>query len=72
VVRAAPRRQEVTALVVARADEHADENDRDRFVEVVETELFALHEGSIARYRLKPSEFAAWRAGLQPIESVLK
>ena len=32
-----------------------------RFVEVVETELMALHEGNIARYRLRPSEFAAWK-----------
>ena len=62
VVRAAAvRRQDAIALIVARADERADADDRDRFVEVVETELSALHEGSIARYRLRPSEFAAWR-----------
>lgn len=35
--------------------------DRERFIETVETQLLSLHEGSIARYRLRPSEFQAWR-----------
>ena len=30
---------------------------RARFIEVIETELSSLHEGNIARYRLRPSEF---------------
>lgn len=34
---------------------------RERFVEVVETQLLSLHLGSIARYRLRPSEFDAWQ-----------
>lgn len=37
------------------------EDDRNRFVEIAETELMALHEGNIARYRLRPSEFSAWQ-----------
>lgn len=36
-------------------------SDRKRFIEVVKTQLLSLHEGSIARYRLRPSEFQAWR-----------
>jgi len=28
---------------------------------VVETELMSLHDGNIARYRLRPSEYQAWR-----------
>ena len=35
--------------------------DRERFIEVVENQLLSLHEGNIARYRLRPSEFHAWR-----------
>lgn len=35
--------------------------DRARFVELAETELTSLHEGNIARYRLRPSEFAGWQ-----------
>jgi len=37
------------------------EDDRAKFVEVVETEISALHEGNIVRYRLRPSEFEAWQ-----------
>jgi len=38
-------------------------DDQHRFVEVVETEISNLHEGNIARYRLRPSEFDAWKRG---------
>jgi hypothetical protein len=38
-----------------------DPGDRPRFAEIVETELTSLHEGNFARYRIRPSEFAAWR-----------
>lgn len=38
------------------------EQDRARLVEVIETQLLSLHEGSIARYRLRPSEYQAWQA----------
>lgn len=31
-----------------------------KFIEVVETELRNLHEGNIARYNLRPSEFEQW------------
>lgn len=37
------------------------ESDRLRFAEVVQIELISLHEGNIARYRLRPSEYKAWR-----------
>lgn len=36
--------------------------DRSRFAETVETELMSLHEGNFARYRVRPSEFFAWKA----------
>ncbi len=36
-------------------------SDQARFVEVVHDQLMNLHEGNMARYRLRPSEFAAWR-----------
>ncbi len=35
--------------------------DRPRFIEVVETELLGLHEGNIARYRLRPAAFQDWQ-----------
>ena len=37
------------------------EADRARFVEAAETELIGLHEGNFARFRLKPSQFYAWK-----------
>jgi Fic family protein len=35
--------------------------DRSRFVEVVETEAMNLHEGNIARYHLRLSQYRRWR-----------
>ena len=35
--------------------------DRDRFIEVAESELIGLHEGNFARYKVRPSEFYAWK-----------
>ncbi|SFT70527.1 Fic/DOC family protein [Algoriphagus locisalis] len=37
------------------------EPDQGHFIEVVETELLGLHEGNFVRYRIKPSEFSAWK-----------
>ncbi len=36
--------------------------DRTRFIEMANNELKALHEGNIARYRLRLSEFRDWKA----------
>ncbi len=35
-------------------------NDQAKFIEVAETELMALHEGNIARFRIRPSEYQEW------------
>jgi len=35
--------------------------DQKRFVEVVETELLSLHEGNIARFRIRPAEYDEWQ-----------
>ncbi len=44
------------------AQSHADALDREKFREIAEDELLSLHEGNFARYQIRPSEFAAWRA----------
>ncbi|MCH7855030.1 MAG: hypothetical protein IIB76_11955 [Proteobacteria bacterium] len=36
-----------------------------RFNEIAATELTALHEGNIARYRLRPPEYREWRESWQ-------
>ena len=49
--------------IAKRAEDEIPESDRTRFIREVESELSALHEGSIARFRLRPGEFGAWKAG---------
>ena len=63
VVRAAMNKQRAIAFVARQARQHLPSADQHRFVEVTETELMSLHEGNMARYRLRPSEFEAWRQG---------
>ena len=48
---------------------HVPETDRGRFAEIAEAELIGLHEGNFARFRLRPSEFDAWRR-LQDVDRV--
>src|SRR6266567_3662742 len=48
-------------IVDAWAAEHLPEVDRTRFINLVEAELHGLHEGNIARFRLRPKEFAIWK-----------
>lgn len=40
---------------------HVPIADRQRFIEVAESELLGLHEGNIARYRLRPAEYQDWQ-----------
>ncbi len=63
VVRAGMDKKAATASVRERAAEQVPEADHARFIEVVETELMSLHEGNIARYRLRPAEYQSWRQG---------
>jgi hypothetical protein len=53
-------------MVRQRASEQVPSEDQARFLEVVETEMMSLHEGNIARYRLRPAEFEAWQAAILP------
>ena len=61
VVRGGMGKKAATAFIRQGAAEHVARASRARFVEVVETELMSLHDGNIARYRLRPSEYQAWR-----------
>lgn len=49
------------AFIKRRAIEDVPQEDRARFVEVVETELMNLHEGNIARYRLGLLRYQKWK-----------
>ncbi len=48
-------------MVAAWVAEHLPETDRLQFINLVDAELRGLHEGNIARFRLRPKEFAAWQ-----------
>jgi predicted small lipoprotein YifL len=52
-----PAQDVVTAWVI----EHIPVDERQRFINLMHTELKGLHEGNIARFRLRPAEFAAWQ-----------
>ena len=49
------------AFIKRRASEDVPREDRMRFIEVVETAVMNLHEGNIARYRLRPSQYQKWK-----------
>lgn len=61
VVRAGMDRKGAAAQVRQSAAEQVRPVEQTRFIEVVETEIMSLHEGNIARYRLRPAEYRAWR-----------
>ncbi len=54
------RHKEATDLIERKAAE-IQERDQSKFKEAVETELMSLHEGNIARYWIRPSEFLQWK-----------
>ena len=52
--------------VAAWASEHIPLVDQQRFIAMVYAELKGLHEGNIARFRLRPAEFAIWQETITP------
>lgn len=54
-------RQDVLHAMEEFAREQIVDQDRAAFVEMVQDELKRLHPGTLARYRLRLSEFEAWR-----------
>ncbi len=63
IVRGRMDRKTAVTYIKKRAVEDIPNEDRSRFIEVVETEIMSLHEGNIARFRLRPSEYQTWREG---------
>ena len=61
VVRGRMDKKQAAAHVGAWTREHVDQEEYERFREIAERELLSLHEGNFARYRVRPSEFAAWQ-----------
>jgi hypothetical protein len=61
VVRGRLDKKDAAAHVAAWTGEHIDAAEREKFREVAESELLALHEGNFARYQIRPSEFTTWQ-----------
>jgi hypothetical protein len=61
IVRAGMDRKAAAAHIASWTKAHIDAPDRERFREIAENELLALHEGNFARYQIRPAEFHAWR-----------
>jgi hypothetical protein len=61
VVRGGLDKPAAAACVRREAEKLPVPAERARFAELAESELTSLHEGNFARYRLRPSEFEAWR-----------
>jgi hypothetical protein len=62
IVRDALGKAEAAKEIAAHAPREITPEDQTRFVDTVEAELVGLHDGNFARYRLRPSEFYAWKA----------
>lgn len=54
-------RQPTPAVIAELANEYAAKPDQPAFFDILKDALQQLHEGSIARYRLRRSEFIAWQ-----------
>ncbi len=61
IVHGSMDKKTAAAFIKQRAIEGVPREDRARFIEVVETEAMSLHEGNIARYRLRLSQYHTWR-----------
>jgi hypothetical protein len=62
------RMRDVPQAVSAYAAKWVPVEDRQKFIAMGADEIARLHEGVIARYRLRPSEFEAWKQATQASE----
>jgi len=61
IVKGGLDKHDATKWIANQAGSEIIEPDRAKFTEVVEIELGSLHEGNIARFRLRPREYDDWR-----------
>lgn len=62
VVRGRMDRKRAAAYITAWVEKNGiPEAERQKFRDMVESELVSLHEGNFARYQIRPSEFEAWQ-----------
>ncbi|MCW1887264.1 Fic family protein [Luteolibacter flavescens] len=61
VVQAAMDQKQALKWIAVEAEKEMPEAERAQFIGEIEQGLLNLHEGNIARYRLRPAEFAGWQ-----------
>lgn len=61
VVRGRYNRKDAFKYLEQWSAENLPSDESAKFIEVAEDEILALHEGNFARYKIRPSEFDAWR-----------
>jgi Fic family protein len=54
-------KREATNKIRDRAARNVSAEDQARFVEIAESDLIGMHEGNFARYKVRPSEYYAWK-----------
>ena len=67
IVRTIILEKTVGAQVTKKIKELTDKKDvpesiRSEFINLIETEIVSLHEGSVARFKVRPSEYHTWKA----------
>ncbi len=60
IVRECLDKQEAVKMIKNRALELVESKDQAKFMEVIEIELMSLHQGNIARFRLKLDDYDRW------------
>jgi hypothetical protein len=63
IITAPLNKTQAIAHIRGQAQARVESVDQARFVEVVETQLMSLHDGNMARYGIKPAQFAVWMKG---------
>jgi hypothetical protein len=58
-------RDEALEAIKRQAEAGVLPQDRTHFAQLIEKEISSLHEGNIARYQIRPSQYAKWKKHLQ-------
>jgi Fic family protein len=61
VVKQKITKERAISMINFLAENEIPSQDRSRFIDVIHAELLALHDGNIAKYKIKPSEFYGWQ-----------
>lgn len=62
IIRGRMSKSEAEIAIVIAANENVPQDHKQAFMDAAQTELVGLHEGNFARYRVRPSDFYAWKA----------